>query len=221
MEALAVVQTVSSIVQLVEFGSKCLKEGLQLYHQSSGVLDENLAIEATATHLSNLNNAVTASALTLTDASLKDLCDQITPTAKELLDALEQLKLEGFQRELNSHISVSTRDKLESLDAHIIARFDDCNAHTREILDAIRNSSDLFQTALNDHSVLLQGLEKDIRRSLQTSQAVIQQDIRDTASHTETVIQGQHSETQLIVREESDRVIKGNADSIRGLELRV
>lgn len=139
MEALAVVQTVSSIVQLVDFGSSCLQKGLQLYHSSSGVLDENLAIEATAIHLTSLNDAVKTSAVSVADPTLQDLCDRITATAVELLAALRNLKvqgtrtkwksmrkaiksvwgkeklaaiesrLSGFRSELNLHISVSAR----------------------------------------------------------------------------------------------------------------
>ena len=69
-----------------------------------------------------------------------------------------------------------------------------------------------------DNTVLLQGLEEDLKRSFQTSQVCIQQDIRDAASHAETVIQHEHSETRAAVRVESDRAIKENADSVRTVE---
>lgn len=97
MEAFAAVQVVSSIVQLVEFGSNCLAKGLQLYHSSSGALEENLAIEATATHLNTLNDAVKTSAVSVADQSLKDLCNRVTITAAELLTALGKLKVQGSQ----------------------------------------------------------------------------------------------------------------------------
>ena len=41
MEALAVVATVSSIVQLVDFSSKCVSGAVELHFAADGVLDEN------------------------------------------------------------------------------------------------------------------------------------------------------------------------------------
>jgi hypothetical protein len=95
MEVFATVQVVSSIVQLVDFGSKCLCKGLKLYHSSLDALDEDLAIEVTAARLTTLNNKVRTATTSLADPSLQALCDQITDTTAELLNALDKVKVMG------------------------------------------------------------------------------------------------------------------------------
>ncbi|KAI0865925.1 hypothetical protein F4860DRAFT_458214 [Xylaria cubensis] len=58
MEAFTTIQIISSIVQLVDFGSECVAKGVELYRSNDDVLNENAAIEIAATHLTTLNNEV-------------------------------------------------------------------------------------------------------------------------------------------------------------------
>jgi len=133
MEAFATVQIVSSIVQLVDFGSNCLAKILQLYRSNSGVLDENSAIEATAIHLNILNDTVKTSAVSVTDQALKDLCGRTTDTAAELLAALDKLKVQGHHTRWKcmrkATKSVWGKEKLINVEGRLANLRDELNLH--------------------------------------------------------------------------------------------
>lgn len=138
-EALAVVGSVSAVVQLVAFSSKCISKGVELYRSGDGILDENAAVELAANHLTTLRVQVEAEAARLSDAVLQEFCRAVANTSSELLKALEKLKIQGnntkwktlrkaiksvwskeeildlehrlssFRSELNLHITISTK----------------------------------------------------------------------------------------------------------------
>src|SRR5689334_1889933 len=102
-----------------------------------------------------------------------------------------------------------------------MTRFNQLDARTQDVLDALMNNRDLFSTTLQDHTVLLQGLEKDIRQSVINSEAAIQIDLSNTIAHTKAVIKDEHRETRVIVREESDRIIQTNAVTVETMTARL
>lgn len=71
---------------------------------------------------------------------------------------------------------------------------------------------------MSDHTVLLQGLEEDIRRSLQHSQTIVQEDVRRATAHTDSVVKDEHHETRIIVREWGDRIVQMNVDSTQTMD---
>lgn len=91
MKALAVVQVVFSIVELVDLGRNCLRKDLRIYRSNNGVLDDNIAVGATAVQLSALDDEVNTIAVSIASQALNDLCDQILKAASGSLAALEKL----------------------------------------------------------------------------------------------------------------------------------
>ena len=100
MEALAVVGVVSSIVQLVNFSSKILSTGIELYKSADGVLANNMTVEQVTKDLialdKSLNESIraTAESSCLTDeTALKSLAEKCKEVSAELLGRLESLKI--------------------------------------------------------------------------------------------------------------------------------
>ena len=138
-EAVALIGFISSIVQLVDFCSKCVSKTVELHHSGNGILDENASIERAADHIASLQAEVEAGAVRSPDPSLHDLCRAIAKASSDLSAALAKLKVQGnktkwkslrkalrsvwskeeirnlehrlanFREELNLHITVKTR----------------------------------------------------------------------------------------------------------------
>jgi len=79
-------------------------------------------------------------------------------------------------------------------------------------------TEDLFSSATYDKTVLLQGFEKDIQRSISESQAVIQLDLQKATIHTRATVELEHRETRVLVRKESDRIVQMNAAAFENLD---
>ena len=100
MEALAVVGVVSSIVQLVDFSSKILSTGIELYKSADGALADDMTVEQVTKDLialdKSLNESIRATAASscLTDeTALKGLGEKCKEVSAELLGRLESLKI--------------------------------------------------------------------------------------------------------------------------------
>jgi hypothetical protein len=102
MEAFATIQIVSSIIQLVEFGTKCVTKSAELYGSADGVLDENAEIENATTHLTKLNEQVKDAPFSIADHALQDLCKDVAQVSSELIDVLNGLKVQGTKTKWKS-----------------------------------------------------------------------------------------------------------------------
>ncbi|KAI0198261.1 hypothetical protein F4808DRAFT_436426 [Astrocystis sublimbata] len=216
MEALATVQTISNIVQLIEVGRKCLSKGVELYRSNDGVLDDNAAIKDAATYLATLSDAVRSAACSTADESLRSICTKVAEAAAELLGVLDRLKVEGtrtkwksmrkaiksvwsrekvqeldarlarFREELNLHVCVETRQQLKSLETRVAPYLDNCDARTKEILDAILSGADVFQRTLSDQSVLIRDEHEATRRHSELHHATTRQETRQALLQIES-----------------------------------
>jgi hypothetical protein len=95
MEAWAVIGTVSSVVQLIDFTGELLTKSVQIYRSSDGALHENSAIQLATDHLLLLQREVEHRASSTADTALQSLCKAVTSAAADLLAALEKLKVYG------------------------------------------------------------------------------------------------------------------------------
>lgn len=139
-EALVAIGYISSIVQLVDICGKCVSKSVEVYQSSSGILDENAAVECAVKHIESLRGEVEAGAVSAPDRSLQELCRAVSRAGADLLEALAKLKVQGnktrwksirkalksvwskeeirdlehrlssFREELNLHITVRTRE---------------------------------------------------------------------------------------------------------------
>jgi len=262
MEAFTTIQIISSIVQLVDFSSKCVAKGVELYRSADGILDENAAIEIAATYLTGLNDQVRNAAFSATHQQLRDLCDRISAASSELLHVIVGLKVQGtktkcksmrkaiksvwgkakvqeleqrlnsLRDELNLHISVVTRyscsdmfvsrftdvaprQQVESLHTQVASRFDDCDAQTKSILDAILDNRDVFQNNLSDHSVLVRDSLAKTRSLIQQNHETTRIEIQQSTVHVEQRSREEHAITRQNIQNEGDRVIVSNKDAAR------
>ena len=90
-EALAVIGSVSAVVQLVDFSSKCISKGVELYRSGDGILDANAAIELAVNHLTTLRVQVEDEAVRL----LQNLCSTVSGASSDLLGALAKVRTRG------------------------------------------------------------------------------------------------------------------------------
>ena len=117
LESLAALSVASNIAQFVDFGCRLFFETRELYSSSSGLASEAVELETisqTLGHLSidlvpkpstgaNLNKTFLVKANTVAPSTDEDdlglMAQECQKTAKELLAALEQLKVRGPRRE--------------------------------------------------------------------------------------------------------------------------
>jgi hypothetical protein len=92
-----------NIVQFIDFGLTATSKAGQIHRSTDGALRENIDLEVVtkdlaiiASQLEGSGNATTGS------GSLDDICRRCTVAAKELLTALEGLKLPGQKNRMKS-----------------------------------------------------------------------------------------------------------------------
>jgi hypothetical protein len=102
MEVLAIVGLVGNIIQFVDFSGKLISKSVQLYQSREGALAENIDTETATNHLLLLNDKLKDTATSTGDRTLKDLCEACHTVARELLEALDEVKVKGKQQKWKS-----------------------------------------------------------------------------------------------------------------------
>ncbi|MCJ1397597.1 hypothetical protein MMC11_000792 [Xylographa trunciseda] len=100
----------STVVQFVDFGSKLIKEGSELYHSAGGALTVNAELEKITVDLKQLTNKLetpplpgtTSTENTKENEALRNLAGSCSKAAEELLEVLEDLKVKGTNRQWQS-----------------------------------------------------------------------------------------------------------------------
>ncbi|MCJ1285389.1 hypothetical protein MMC26_004729 [Xylographa opegraphella] len=93
----------STVLQFVDFGSKLIKEGSELYHSADGASSANAELEKIAVNLKELTKKLETSSQTETGSTenteetdaLKSLAESCSEAADELLNVLADLKVKG------------------------------------------------------------------------------------------------------------------------------
>jgi hypothetical protein len=92
-----------NVIQIIDFGLKAISKAREIHHSADGTLKENVDLEVVATDLTaiakNLEDPVSG---TTGCSGLDDLCGRALLAAKELLDALEGLKISGQKSRVKS-----------------------------------------------------------------------------------------------------------------------
>ncbi|KUJ20519.1 uncharacterized protein LY89DRAFT_682244 [Mollisia scopiformis] len=132
-EALAVIGSVSAVVQLIDFSGKCISKGVELYRSGDGILDENAAIELAANHLTTLRVQVEDRAVRLNDAELQNLCSAIASASSDLSEVLAEVRMQGNKtkwKTLRKAIrSVWSKDKILDLEHRLCSFRSELNLH--------------------------------------------------------------------------------------------
>lgn len=98
IDPLSAVGLASSIVQFVDFGSKLLLEGYNVYKSEQGASKESLEIEGATIRLQELSQRLSAprrGATSKDEAALYELAVDCRALTQELLNMLEELKVTG------------------------------------------------------------------------------------------------------------------------------
>jgi hypothetical protein len=96
MEPLAIVSLVGNIVRFVEFSSKLVSKTVEAYHSADGTLVENADAGTATNDLIALNAKLQLSTTGPNgNPALVALCVSCNDVARELLDALAKLKVQG------------------------------------------------------------------------------------------------------------------------------
>lgn len=135
MDPLSALSIAAAVVQFVDFGSKLVSKGVQLYNSVDGVLVENADIERAMDRLSLLTGGLKTSltpgpqsSISESDRLLQTICKSCLDISDELRTQLEKLKVpantshrkwKSFRKALKSVWSKESVDglarKLESL----------------------------------------------------------------------------------------------------------
>lgn len=132
-ETLALVGVVSSVIQLLDFSSKCVSKTIELCHSGASILGEYAAIQNAAERLLTLRKQVEAEAINRVDTSLLELCDAVEHAGAELSGALAKIKIRGKNtrwKTMRSAIrSVWSRQEVHDLERRLSNLRDEINLH--------------------------------------------------------------------------------------------
>lgn len=97
MEPFTALSLASAIVQFVDFSSKILKTGCEVYRSSSGLAQEHVDLTELTTSLYSFQTRLAASTATQNpdERALQDLVTKCTEISKQLLEVLRDLQVEG------------------------------------------------------------------------------------------------------------------------------
>ncbi|KAF8253283.1 hypothetical protein K440DRAFT_657280 [Wilcoxina mikolae CBS 423.85] len=194
MEPLAAIGLVGNIVQFVDFTSKILSKTQQIYRSADGALSENIDTELVTNDLAKLSAGLRACG----DPALEKLsaasesewkegkmeeCGKALRAvwSKEEIDDIQK-KLSSFRDEMNLHIVVDLRGRIDLLSLQQSDRFDLLDENTKAVIDAVINSRDVFEHFLVVHV----------------------EELLKAQEQTETTVRAMHKHTDIRLREEHD-----------------
>lgn len=129
MDPFSAFSLAASVAQLVDFGSKLISEGQEIYHSATGSSQKNVDLETICLELSRLGDKLKASAQSTSVSSttmrsreekaLGSLAGVCKDVADELLSVVQKLKVtEGPHRRMRSfHQALKSVWKKDRIDA--------------------------------------------------------------------------------------------------------
>jgi ankyrin repeat protein len=135
LDPLTALGLAGNLIQVIQFSYDIVSEGNKIYHDASGVLTQNKAIEEVSSDLANLTETLKTkqdewraahgrTALDPEELRLRNLCDRCVEVAFELQIQLNKLKAkEGRGKRLKSYklalIAVWRKDEVEELERRL------------------------------------------------------------------------------------------------------
>jgi hypothetical protein len=106
VEAFAAISLAGNITQFIDFTSKLIIQSLRLYKSDSGVLAENVELQAVAEDLKRLSGSLTVRFLATSEADegIIALARSCRAESDKLLSALERLKAQPGNRKWQSFL---------------------------------------------------------------------------------------------------------------------
>ena len=124
MDPLSGISLAGNILQFLDFATNIISQGHEIYRSSDGAGERNLEIEAAAKRLFELNKYLPGTVPhrangNAFDHGLMGVANSCSAVAKELLEVLEKLKVEGKHRKWKSlqqaFKTIWTQDKVDKL----------------------------------------------------------------------------------------------------------
>lgn len=155
MDPLTALGLVGTIAQLIDFGAKVVSRSTELYHSTSGALEQNADVEAATADLAKLKSQLDSST-NVPDNDLRELCDACGKVAAELLGALDKVRVSDRGRKWQSLRkalkSMWTKDKIENLESRLATLRQELNLrinvglrYVSSMLKAVLTRDDLVQ----------------------------------------------------------------------------
>lgn len=135
LDPLTALGLAGNLIQVIQFSYDIVSEGNKIYHNASGVLTQNKAIEEVSSDLASLTESLKTkqdewrvahgrTPLDLEELRLRNLCDRCVEVAFELQIQLNKLKAkEGRAKRLRSYkqaiIAVWRKDEVEELERRL------------------------------------------------------------------------------------------------------
>jgi ankyrin repeat protein len=135
LDPLTALGLAGNLIQVIQFSYDIVSEGNKIYHDASGVLTQNKAIEEVSSDLANLTETLKTkqdewraahgrTALDPEELRLRNLCDRCVEVAFELQIQLNKLKAkEGRGKRLKSYklalVAVWRKDEVEELERRL------------------------------------------------------------------------------------------------------
>lgn len=94
MEAVAAIGLAANILQFIDFGTRILSKGKEIYTSTDGTLKENITIEAVVNHLKD-SLARLQGYTALRSVAAQKLQDECGILINEILNALDKVKVKG------------------------------------------------------------------------------------------------------------------------------
>ncbi|KAF7536583.1 hypothetical protein G7054_g4457 [Neopestalotiopsis clavispora] len=133
MDPLSILSLTSGVIQLIDFSSKLVSKGHKIHNSTNGLLIDFADLSTAAAHLLELNEqlkySVPGGSRTRqpdpVHAKLFEVCDSCTSVAKELIAAIDQLRVRGrrtkwksvrqaFKSIYGQHVINEMKERLES-----------------------------------------------------------------------------------------------------------
>jgi hypothetical protein len=129
LDPLTALSLAGNIIHIVDFSSKLVNKGREIYRAVDGALSENLEIEIVAKDLTTLvqklmnhtgsDGHTSVSSTDLADSELHQICENCKSISTKLLAKLQEIKVKGKHRQWKSFRqalkSVWTKDEIDGL----------------------------------------------------------------------------------------------------------
>ena len=145
MEILAAIGLAGNIVQFVDFSGKLVTKTAEIYRSGTGALVENIDIETATNDLVLLSTKLHDSANSTGDTALGELCLSCDTVAKELLSALDKVKVKGKKQKWKSFRkalrSVWSKEDIAALEQRLARFRDELNFRVGVNLRSVRKTA--------------------------------------------------------------------------------
>ncbi|KAH7360260.1 hypothetical protein BKA65DRAFT_492710 [Rhexocercosporidium sp. MPI-PUGE-AT-0058] len=197
MEALAALGLAAAVVQFVDFGSRLVSKGQQLYH--SGALLDNVEIEDTATRLQALVEPLQASQ---GEDPIVVICKACVSVSQELVNFLGRLKMptgnsherwKSFRQALKS---VSSKEKVKEIKLRLDSLRGELDTH---VVLNIRGQISVLSTKQDTRFGSLDTATQNIMLDLLDLRRAVREDMGNQFQHLIRTEHLEHNKTRTVL----------------------